>query len=194
MERGEVIEKNAVLGEILYIGFVFEKGRCKSDGIWKYSYIRSLKKHIILLEKVAKCMQTKFQIERDNLFLKKIYYEIEADIVLKSNYPFCKLIEEEEILIKDCQDENQHLEINNLIIKMLEDILVELNKGMRKDKEKITRIIFSLHNLPRVYLKKGIDTLFMLNQNGISSEEALLYSKLSMDENMLSIYEHFFTR
>ena len=77
---------------------------------------------------------------------------------------------------------------------MLEDILVELDKGMRKDKEKIAKIIFSLHNLPRVYLKKGTDTLCMLNQNGISSEEALLYSKLSMDENMLSIYEHFFTR
>lgn len=189
------MEKNSVFGEILYIGFVFEKGRCKSGGIWKNSYIRNLKKHIKLLEKVVECMQKQFEIEEDNILLRKVCHEIQTDKVLKKYYPFNKVINKINIcetLITNCQEDNQHIEIINLMLKLIEDILVELDKGLRKDKEKITRMIFSLHNLPRVYLSKNENTLCLLEQNGITPEEAFEYSKLSMDENLLLKYKHFF--
>ena len=56
------MEKNAVFGELLYIGLVFEKGRCKRSGIWNSSYIKSLKIHIGLLIEIAKCMQKELSI------------------------------------------------------------------------------------------------------------------------------------
>lgn len=74
----------------------------------------------------------------------------------------------------------------------MEDISYELNKRLGKDKEKICKMIFSAHNLPRVYLCKDNDTLCLLHQNGITSNEALEYSRLNMNEDMLLKYNQFF--
>ena len=125
----KIIEKNAVWGELLYRGFVWEKGRCRSSGLWKYTYIKSLKKHINLLNEIAMCMQKEFAKEED--------------------------------------------------------------KGLKKDKRKICDLLFSLHNLPRVYLSKGASTLFELRGAGIGESDALQYSKSWMNEEMLRIYEDF---
>lgn len=53
-------------------------------------------------------------------------------------------------------------------------------------------MLFLLHNLPRVYLGKEADTLCLLRMPGITPEDAFAYSKLSMDEDMLSSYRDFF--
>ena len=129
------MEKNAVFGELLYIGLVFEKGRCKRSGIWNRSYIKSLKIHIGLLIEIAKCMQ---------------------------------------------------------IIRLLGDILSELDKGFRRDKEKICKLIFALHNLPRVYLSMEEPTLCLIGQRGINLDDALNYSKMSMDDEMIVCYKNYF--
>ena len=52
-------------------------------------------------------------------------------------------------------------------------------------------LLFSLHNLPRVYLSKGVSTLFELRGAGIGENDALQYSKSWMNEEMLRIYEDF---
>ena len=151
------MEKNEVLGEMLYMGLVFEKGRCKSGKIWKYSYIQSLRKHIGLLKEIAACMRNPFQIIEDNIFLRGVCHEILNDKILKIHYPFCKeinIINSEETLITECKDENKYGEIIHFINQLLDDVLLELNKGYRKDKEKIIKTIFAAHNLPRVYLKR----------------------------------------
>lgn len=189
------MEKNSVFGELLYIGVVFEKGRYKSSGIWRFSYTRNFKKHIKLLVRVAECMQNQFDVETDNIILRKVCCEIQSDKVLNKYYPFYKEVNEvnyDGTMITECQDSNQHIEIINLILKLLEDILIELDKGTKKDKEKIGRIIFVLHNLPRVYLREKANTLCMLGQKGITLDEAFAYSKSWMDEDMLSCYEQFF--
>ena len=189
------MEKNSVLGELLYIGFVFEKGRCKPSGIWKRSYTRSLKWHMELLKQATECMQKTFQLKCDNDFLKKMCHEIQMDAVLKKHYPFRDVIHETgtcEAIITYCQDEKRHIEIINLMLRLLADILAELDRGFRKDKEKICNMLFALHNLPRVYLSKEADTLCLLGMHGITPEDAFAYSKLSMDEDMLSSYREFF--
>ena len=189
------MEKNTILGELLYIGFVFEKGRCKPSGIWKRSYTRSLNWHIELLKEATECMQKRFQIEDDNIFLKKMCHEIQVDTILKNYYPFKNVLNKmdtSEAIITYCQDEIQHIEIINLMLRLLEDILTELGRGLRKDKEKICKMLFALHNLPRVYLSKEADTLCLLGESGITPEDAFVYSKLSMDKDMLSSYRHYF--
>ena len=192
-ELEKLMEKNSVLGELLYIGLIFEKTRCKSAGLWKRSYFKSLNKHIDLLKKVACCLQAPFSMERDNEILKEVCLEIQSDNKLKNYYPIkmnfakntCKYI------ITNCDGSMDRPAIVKFIICMLEDLSTELKKGFHKNKEKICKLIFSLHNLPRVYLKNNENTLCMLNQEGISSDLAFTYSKLSMDEEMKSRYEHF---
>ena len=139
-------------------------------------------------------MKEQFQKEKDNILLKQIYHEIKTDLVLQTYYPFNKVLDDVNInvdLITYCQDENKHTEVLNLIIQLLEDVLFELDKSFRKDKDKIWKMLCSLHNLPRVYLSNDANTLCMLRQKGITVCEAFSYSKLSMDENMLSNYKDF---
>jgi len=189
------MEKHSVFGELLYIGLVYEKGRCRSDGIWKLTYTKSLKRHIELLKRIAQCMQNEFNIEEDNIFLEKVCCEIQCDAELNGYYPLNKSLGKSDLdsyIITNCSNENKYDLIIKFIIKLLEDILYELNKGLRKNKEKICRMIFSAHNLPRVYLSKKNDTLCLLHQDGITFSEALEFSKLSMNEDMLSEYSPFF--
>ena len=68
------------------------------------------------------------------------------------------------------------------INKLLEDVLFELDRGLKKDKEKIGRLLFSLHNLPRVYLDKEAYTLCSLGQEGITVDNALEYSKMILEK------------
>ena len=189
-----VMEKNAVFGELLYVGLVFEKGRYRSSGIWKYTYSKSFKKNISLLREIAKCMQKEFEKEEDNIFMRKIYSEIKCDNILKDAYPFnidINNVNMKTCIITDCNNENKYIKIIILIIKLLEDILFELDKGIKKDKEKIGRLLFSLHNLPRVYLKKEANTLCSLRQESITVDNALEYSRMSMNKEMLSNYKSF---
>jgi hypothetical protein len=187
-----MIEKNAVFGELLYVGLVFEKGRYRSNGIWKYAYSKSFKKNISLLREIAQCMQKEFKKEEDNIFIRKIYNEIKCDNILTVAYPFNKVINDtnmENFIITDCNNENKHIKIIIFINKLLEDVLFELDRGLKKDKEKIGRLLFSLHNLPRVYLDKEAYTLCSLGQEGITVDNALEYSKMSMSKEMLSNYK-----
>lgn len=191
------MEKNSVFGELLYIGLVFEKGRFKSRGLWKIKYIKNMKKHLKLLLKLAECIKEEFRLEEDNNILKIICDKIKCDNELKKYYPFAFTFNEldlNDMMITSCKSENKHIEIINLIIKLLQDGLAELNMGLKKDKKKIGEIIFSLHNLPRVYLNKEGNTLCLLQQEGITVNEALEYSKLSMGEEMRLKYRQYLSR
>ena len=137
-------------------------------------------------------MQKEFKKEEDNIFIRKIYNEIKCDNILTVAYPFNKVINDtnmENFIITDCNNENKHIKIIIFINKLLEDVLFELDRGLKKDKEKIGRLLFSLHNLPRVYLDKEAYTLCSLGQEGITVDNALEYSKMSMSKEMLSNYK-----
>lgn len=189
------MEKNAVFGELLYVGLAFEKGRYKSKGIWNLSYYKSLKSHIELLREIAKCMQKEFNMENDNYFLRKVYYQIQRDAILNKVYPFKISIDginKRNCFITACNSDSGYVKLIKLIIELLESVLFELGKGLKKDKEKICRLIFALHNLPRVYLGKEMCTLCLFGQGGIDLDTALEYSKMSMDEEMKVCYKHYF--
>lgn len=190
-----MIEKNAVFGELLYMGLVYEKGRCKSNGLWKHGYSKSLKKHINLLKEIVICMQNEFEKEEDNIFLRNIYNEVYCDNVLKKVYAFNESSDKlimKRFIITDCSDENKHLDVIVLIHKLLEEVSLELDKGLRKDKKKISRLLFSLHNLPRVFLNKEADTLYSLGNAGIEVDDAIRYARMSMDKELLCKYKKFF--
>ena len=139
-------------------------------------------------------MKNSFQAVEDNILLKKVCNEILDDEILKKHYPFCsfeEVIKSNKKIITECREENKYNEIVDFINQLLGDILLELGKGIRKDKQKIIKMIFSAHNLPRVYLSKDISTLCLMGRYGIGPEEALKYAKLSMDEGMIIKYNSF---
>ena len=112
-----MIEKNAVFGELLYVGLVFEKGRYRSNGIWKYAYSKSFKKNISLLREIAQCMQKEFKKEEDNIFIRKIYNENKCDNILTVTYTINKVINDKNMknfIIINFNNENKLSEFINL--------------------------------------------------------------------------------
>lgn len=51
-----------VIGELLYIGIVAEKGRCYSRR-WKLGYKKTLRTHVIALNELQKCLQVNNNVD-----------------------------------------------------------------------------------------------------------------------------------
>lgn len=190
------MEKYTTLGELLYVGFVYEKGRCKSSGIWRRSYRKSLLKHIELLYKIAVCMTSDLSLEETNSILINVLTQIVNDPVLKLHYPITdhsiSLLEKHERIISYVEKNNEYSNIGKLIVQLLEDLLVELRRKFDKDKKRVSILIMSLHNLPRAYIDTNYETLCNLKMSGTSPSEAIEYAKLSMDSDTKIRYQQFF--
>lgn len=189
------MEKYTTLSELLYVGLVFEKGRCKSSGIWKRTYRKSLIEHIELLHKIAVCLETESSLEDVNSALQEVLNQIESNSILKQHYPITNqsimLWKKGEQIITYAEEPNEGISISNLMVQLLEDILIELNKNVFMNKKKVSMLITSLHNLPRVYMDSDYETLVNLTMNGISIGEAIEYMKLSLYNDTKIRYQQF---
>lgn len=191
------MEKYTTLGELLYVGFVYEKGRCTSSGVWRMSYRKSLLNHIELLYKIAICMIADSTLEEVNSLLQDTVIQIMNNPVLKLHYPITKYsiscMEKDARIIKYVEKRNECSGVNNLIVQLLEDLLIELKKTFVKDKKRVKMLIMSLHNLPRVYINSTYETFCNLKMNAISPDEAIEYAKLCMDSETKIRYQQFLT-
>lgn len=178
--------KQDVIGELLYIGFVAEKGRC--GGRWKIGYKKTLKNHLFALSKLLETMADKkanmnsaikdfYKIGIDDPQIRK-FYSISRDML--SQIENDKIIWEEGI--------NEFSKVNYLMMLLMNDAINEINSTFTS-RRKIHNIIRSLHNLPRVYLGNGKKTLCELNQIEITQEEALQYTFQNMSEIHKRKYE-----
>lgn len=180
------MEKTIIFGEILYIGFVTEKGRCKPNGIWKLGYKNILYEHVRILNEVSTSLLNEFDFERDQCILKHFLNLCKKEKQIGKFYP---ISEEKYKMLASCDcniinsfdiKKNNNI-INKLIVCLTRDILELLNKKSRIDKESVYMLLRSVHNLPRYYLNNEIGTLCEINQKGISVQNALEYSYLNMD-------------
>jgi len=178
--------KQDVIGELLYIGFVAEKGRC--GGRWKIGYKKTLKNHLFVLSKLVETIADKkanmnsaikdfLEIGIDDSQIRKFYF-ISKDVLSQ--------IENENITWEE--DINEFNEVNYLMKLLLNDAINEISNTFT-NRRKIYNIIRALHNLPRVYLGKGKKTLCELNQIEITQEEALQYAFQNMNEIHKRKYE-----
>lgn len=192
------MEKYTTLSELLYVGLVFEKGRCKSSGVWKMSYRKSLLNHIELLYKIAICMISDSTLEEINSLLQDILTQIKKNSILRLHYPITahsiSIWEKDEWIITYVEKRNDCIGVYNLMVYLLEDLLTELKKTFRKDKKRVSMIITSLHNLPRVSLDASYETLCNLKMDGVSPGEVLEYANLSMDSDAKIRYQQFFNK
>lgn len=188
------MDKISVFGELLYIGLVAEKGRCKSKGIWKYGYKRNLYIHMTMLCKICECIQEETVSDKDSIILREFlkFWKTESDI--RRFYPI-KPQALEELMLKEFEifeafDKKKYNgSISRLMSAMIKDVLELLDKGIFVNKSKISMLLKALHNLPRYYLGRNIHTLCELSQPSIEYEEAIEYSLQNMDEEARQKYQ-----
>ena len=170
-----------VIGELLYIGIVAEKGRCYGTR-WKFGYKKNLKEHIIALNELQKCLQ----ITDEEL----LYRTIRNFIMLcEKNHEIGKFYSFSDKQIEKVKIVNGYERVNRLINELFYDLLIEIKKTYIH-KRKVYDLLCALHNLPRVYLGNEKETLCNLMQHNISEEDAIKYSFSNMNSSMRKKYQH----
>lgn len=178
------MHKEDVIGELLYIGFVAEKGRCYRKN-WGFKYKKILRKHIYLMLQLSELMLNKEPV----------------DEVLRDFIVVCNQINEIGKFYKislnigniDWKDGGNNFErINQIIYKLLLDLKSEINR-LFVNKKHIYSLLCILHNLPRVYLGENKITLCNLKQPAISEEAALQYAIQNIDNNVYERYQLIFS-
>lgn len=172
------MEKTAVLGELLYVGFVFEKGCCESSGIWHIGKRKSIFRHFCVLDLLVRSISSG-EVNREDYEAVRRF--VREDRAIGRHYPILEeYLHPEDNDVSGLMDsvdlEKVDPEINSLMRSMLAEVLVLLEKPIFVPRKRICALIKAVHNLPRVYLGSPGPTLCNLNQTSIEKEEALRYS------------------
>lgn len=169
-----------VIGELLYIGIVAEKGRCYGTR-WKLGYKKILRKHIIALNDLQKSL-----FLSDEQSVGKVIEEFIA--MCNQNYEIGKFYN-----FRNKETGRLHIGTNNIIVNQLMDwLFLDLTAEVRKthiQKRKVYDLLCALHNLPRVYLGKDKETLCQLMQETISEQDAIKYAFDNMSLDMKKRYQ-----
>lgn len=177
------MDKFSAFGELLYIGFRYEKSRCKSRGLWKFGYKKRLTEHLEFLKSIINRLDVGEISDEDyhvftnlkrlcenNKDLKRIYFnDSSIENKLKSN-----------LILNETNNFNHQQTINNLMLELVEHLLLTL-KSKPTDKAKAHMLLRALHNLPRFYFNQS-DSLYGFQNQGISFDDATEYSISNMDE------------
>lgn len=169
-----------VIGELLYIGIVAEKGRCY--GIrWKFGYKKTLRSHIIALYELQKSLQLTDE--------QSVRTEIEKFIVMcNENYEIGKFYNLTEKKIGRLYIGVNNIVINQLMAQLFYDLIIAIKKTYI-NKRKVYDLLCALHNLPRVYLGKNKETLCDLRKEAISEQDAIKYTFNNMSLDMKKKYQ-----
>ena len=171
-----------VIGELLYIGLVAEKGRCYGRR-WRFGYKRIIYKHVAALNELQK-----YLLLTDE---KAVYAAIENFIsVCKENSEIGKFYDFSNKEICDLQVGINSIVVNRLMDQLFLDLMIEIKKTYIQNR-KVYDLLCALHNLPRVYLGKDKETLCGLKQEAISEQDAIEYAFDNMSIDMKKKYQHF---
>lgn len=191
------MEKYSLFGELLYIGFVCEKGRCKSSGLWKWGYKRILYKHIVMLKQIIQCILLEGITDQDVSVIKKFIELAQTERDIGKYYPISEhminLLQECNYSIINSVDPKKcNNNINHLMDEITSEILKLLDKGIIVNKKKLSMLIRAVHNLPRVYLGNDKQTLCSLEQPAIDFRDAIEYSFSNMDKDTKQKYGQYY--
>lgn len=174
-----------VIGELLYIGIVAEKGRCYGVR-WKFGYKKILKKHIWGLAELQKCLQSS---DSDAVLIINNFVRL-----CNSNKEIGKLYffsDKEDNVLNIKKDGKNFNRINKLMDALFADLKIEIDRPFIH-KRKVYDLLCALHNLPRVYLGENKNTLCELKQQAICEEDAIKYSFQNMNDDMQVKYQKIF--
>lgn len=171
-----------IIGELLYIGIVAEKGRCYGMR-WKFGYKRILKRHIIALSQLQKCLKISDK-ELSCSIINDFFVICEKNSEIAKFYNFSVKKIDELMLGKSYE------KINQFMNELFCDLLKEINKP-NINKRKVYDLLCALHNLPRVYLGSEKETLCNLKQQAISEEDAIKYTFDNLDTSLRNKYKSY---
>ncbi len=189
------MEKKSVYAELLYIGFVTEKGRCKSKGIWKIGYRKQLYCHMVVLNSISNCLNDDEITEKDAQAIKDLFSLCNSEKEIKTVYYtkgnlFEKAKQNNFKIITSNDLNKSNLIINKLLIEITSELLKLLEKKLFLNKQKIYMLIRAAHNLPRYYFNEKEETLCGLcTRISISYQDAVEFSFSNMDEETRLKYE-----
>ena len=174
-----------VIGELLYIGIVAEKGRCYKK-IWRFGYKRILYKHVAALNKLQKCL-----LLTDEKSVNAAIGNFIA--VCKENFEIGKFYNFSDQEIGELHIGINSIVVNRLMDQLFLDLMIEIKKTYIQNR-KVYDLLCALHNLPRVYLGKHKETLCGLKQEAISEQDAIEYAFDNMNTDMKKKYQHLLER
>lgn len=190
-----MLGKNNIYAQILYRGFVCEKGRVYSQ-LWKYSYRSILELQVDLWKKILSRMADNTYTDEDSDLLKYFiklcrdkkeigeFYNIQADFLSEIE----KSIDSSMKKVGNCNE-------GIIIINFMNDLVTELADLLKHklfvDRKRIHLIIRTLHNLPRYFLDNSKTFIHDLKDMAIDFRSAIDYSFGNMDQEMKARYEKY---
>lgn len=171
-----------VIGELLYIGIVAEKGRCYEKR-WKSGYRKTLYRHIVALNELQKCLLLT-DVKSVNTVIEKFV------AVCKENYEIGKFYNFSDKVKGELHVGISYIVVNRFMDQLFLDLITEMKKICIRKRE-VYDLLCALHNLPRVYLGKDKETLCGLMQEAISEQDAIEYAFDNMSVDMKKRYQHF---
>lgn len=184
------MEEFSAFGELLYIGFRYEKSRCKSKGLWRFSYKKRLMEHLEFLKSIIYRLDVGGISDEDYHIFTNLKRLCESRKDLKRIYLNDSSIENK-LKSKLISNKTNHLNhqqtINNLMLELVEHLLLTL-KSKPTDKAKAHMLLRALHNLPRFYFSQS-ESLYGFQNQGISFDDATEYSFSNMDEGFRSRFK-----
>lgn len=186
------MEKNRVLGELLYTGLIYEKMRLAKSRKFRKEQIE----HIHLLREILLCMMEGRQSKQDEIVLEKLWKFVCGNNHFKEQYRFTqevrnKFINGNYVLITSVDDSFLQKEVNELMLYMMNEVIENLSKFW-VNKKCVSVLLRALHNLPRVYLTQNLPTLCDRKEARINPELAMKYAHDNMDEDLKEKYKRFF--
>ncbi len=187
------MEKNRVLGELLYTGFLCEKMRSAKRRKRKKQSLE----HIKILREILLCMMEGEQSGRDAEVLQELWKFVCENQYFWERYRFTTDVKNEFAsnnfaLITSVDESFLQENVNELMLCMLDEVIENLSKFF-VDRNHVWHLLHALHNLPRVYLTQNLPTLCQRGEVRINPETALQYAQSSMDDSMIEKYKRFFT-
>ena len=174
------MDKNAVLGELLYIISNYEKGRIKTTGIWSKKYKNSLKKSLEIMQLLIYFLKTNKNITVEEMQPIFDYYKQNTyKIFPQSTIDFDDYISNDAKIFLNTvyTDKNASLRVVEYMESMIKKCDMLLDDKEKQYKVKISSLIKAFHNLPKVYLNPTAQTLFNIGIKPISEDEAIDYAE-----------------
>lgn len=172
--------KNAVLGELLYIIANYEKGRIRTTSIWSKQYKDSLKKSIEIMLLIVSFLESNQNITIGDM--QPIFEYINKNTLVI--FPHNTIVIEEytsnsydKVFLSICNQEKSFIKIIQYMDRILTKCNILLVNKEKQYKTKIASLLRTFHNLPKVYLDSTAQTLCNIGIKPISEDEAIDYAE-----------------
>lgn len=171
------MDKNAILGELLYLLSRREKARIPAELFWKKKYVDSLKKSFSIMKLLVNLLKMNEDITSREILPVIEFFHEHNTVFANANNDYINEFTNNSVNLKsysyvqeDCS------EIDSLMDRIIEESILLLNKRKKKYKKKIFYLLMALHNLPRVYLNPKAETIYNIQEKSISVQEAIEYA------------------